>query len=147
MNTQRALAYGWGLGLVVLSAWPAWREPAVDSYPLSTYPMFSHRRGQPWLHRMVALDRNRNQTPLPPRLVANAETLQAAASIRRAVVDGKDAMRTLCHEVAARVATDPDFTEASSLQIQAVRYDPVDYFVRGKFPIASETLMRCPVRR
>lgn len=147
MSIDRILAYGWGLGLVLLSAWPAWRHPPVDSYPLSNYPMFSHRREQPWLHRMVAVDRSRNERPLPPRLVANAETLQAAASIRRAVDGGADAMATLCREVAARVAVDPDFESASSLELQAVRYDPVDYFLRGKFPIDSQTLMRCRVRR
>lgn len=145
--SQRVVAYVWGMGLCVLSAWPAWREPPIDSYPLSTYPMFSYERGQPLIHRMVAVDRQRNRQPLSPELVANTETLQAAAAIGRAVGAGPEAMRTLCREVASRVAENPDFRGARSLEIRAERYDPIGYFTIGKLPLESRRLWRCRVPR
>lgn len=147
VSAQRLLAYGWGMGLVLLSAWPAFRTPALDSYPLSTYPMFSERRDRPWLQRMVALDRAGVARPLPPRLIANAETLQAAAAIRRAVAGGKGAMRALCSEVIARISSEPEFQRVRELRIQAVQYDPIEYFEALRAPIAERTLHSCRVRR
>jgi hypothetical protein len=147
VGAQRLLAYGWGMGLVALSAWPAFRTPALDSYPLSTYPMFSERRGQPWLQRMVAVDRTGGATPLPPRWIANAETLQAAAAIRRAVQGGKGAMQALCAEVVSRIGSDPEFQHVRELRIQAVQYDPIEYFRAQRAPIALRTLHSCRVRR
>lgn len=147
MNGERLVAYGWGLTLVLCSIWPAFRTPSVDSYPLSTYPMFSQRRGQPWLHRMLALDDSGVGFPLAPKLIANAETLQAAVTVRRAVDGGKGAMKDLCTEVAARVGRDPELAGVRRLQIQAVQYDPIEYFVGGRVPLATRTLHSCRVRR
>jgi len=147
VNAGRLVAYGWGLGLVLCSIWPAFRAPPIDSYPLSTYPMFSQRRGQPWLHRVAALDASGTAAPLAPKLIANAETLQAAVTIRRAVDGGKGAMKTLCAEVAARVSRDPELVSVRRLQIQAVQYDPVEYFVGSREPMAARILFSCRVRR
>jgi len=143
----RLVAYGWGLTLVLASIWPAFRTPSVDSYPLSTYPMFSQRRGQPWLHRVLAVDDRGVPFPLAPKLIANAETLQAAVTVRRAVDGGKAAMKVLCGEVAARVSGDPELVHVRRLQIQAVQYDPIEYFVGGREPMAARTLLSCRVRR
>lgn len=147
LRAQKLLAYGWGMGLVLLSAWPAFRTPRVDSYPLSTYPMFSQRRGQPWLHRMVAVDRAGIAAPLPPRWIANAETLQAAAAVRRAVDGGKGAMQALCTEVISRIESEPEFQHVRELRIQAVQYDPLEYFQAPGAPLATRTLHNCRVRR
>lgn len=147
MIKTRLFAYGWGMGLVLLSIWPVLRDPRADSYPLSTYPMFSERRGQPWLHRVLALDEVGGQAPLPPRLIANSEALQAAATIRRAVQGGKRALKDLCNKVAARVGSDPDFSHVRRLRIQSVQYDPIEYFVGGPVPIQTRNLHSCRVRR
>lgn len=147
MTRARLLAYGWGMSLVVLSIWPVFRSPPVDSYPLSTYPMFSQRRGQPWLHRMLALDDTGNAAPLSPKLIANSEALQAAATIRRAVDGGKSTLKALCSEAAARVSGDPELSRVQRLQIQAIQYDPIEYFVGERVPIAARTLHSCRVRR
>ncbi len=146
MNLQHAIAYVWGMGWVVLSVLPAFRDPADDSYPLSTYPMFSVKRGQPLIHQLLGTGPNGSE-PVPPRLVANGETLQAAAAIRSAVERGKPGMRTLCREAAARVATETDFATITALEIRAVRYDPISYFELGKAPVESRRLYRCEVRR
>lgn len=147
MSSARLVAYGWGLGLVLLSSWPAFRVPPIDSYPLSTYPMFSQRRGQPRLYRMLTLDAKGEQAPLAPRLVANSEALQAAATIRRAVDGGKGALKALCNEVAARVSTEPELSRVRRLRIQAVQYDPIEYFVGERVPLEARTLHSCRVRR
>ena len=147
MSADRVLAYLWGGGLVLLSLWPAVREPRVDSYPLSTYPMFSSERGQPLIHQVVFVDRAGQRVPLPPRLVANGETLQAAASIERAADEGRAALWTLCRKVAEQVRLEDEFTSARSIEIRSVRYDPIGYFEHGKQPLESKRLERCRVPR
>lgn len=147
MSAARLVAYGWGLGLVLLSIWPVFRVPPVDSYPLSTYPMFSQRRGQPRLYRMLTLDERGTPAPLAPKLVANSEALQAAATIRRAVEGGKRAQKALCSEVAARVSRDPELSHVRRLQIQSVQYDPIEYFAGERVPLEARTLHSCRVRR
>ena len=145
MSTERLVGYLWGMGLVLVSAWPALRDPPVDSFPLSTYPMFSRPRGQPLIYQMVAVNRSSERQSLPPHLVANAETLQASAALQRAVATGQ--LATLCQEVASRVASDPEFAATSRLEIRAVRYNPISYFVDGRLPIESRRLHRCMVTR
>jgi hypothetical protein len=96
---------------------------------------------------MLALDDSGVGFPLAPKLIANAETLQAAVTVRRAVDAGKGAMKDLCTEVAARVSRDPELANVRRLQIQAVQYDPIEYFVGGREPMAARTLHSCRVRR
>jgi hypothetical protein len=140
------LAYGWGLALVLLSAWPALLDPSDDSYPLSTYPMFSRSRGQPTLFRMVGIERDGTEHAVPPSLIANSETLQAAATLAGAVHAGRGASRSLCRKVASRMATENALGSVRTLEIRSVRFDPIDYFVTSNEPLEAKRVQRCRVR-
>ena len=147
MTRQGVLAYGWGLALVLLSAWPALLDPGDDSYPLSTYPMFSRHRGQPTLYRMVGIEKDGTEHAIPPSLIANSETLQAAATLASAVRAGHDATRNLCRKVASRMESDHAVGGVRTLEIRSVRFDPIDYFVSSKQPLEARRIQRCRIRR
>lgn len=139
---QRCVAYLVGLGLPLAVLSPAW-SGAADSFPLSTYPMFARPRGQPTLYTLVGLAAGGSERRLPPELVGTTEVLQAKVLIQRSVAAGAEAMAQLCQTTAARAANAPELADVQALAIVARRYDPVDYFVRGPFPLEQETLLRC----
>jgi hypothetical protein len=146
VNPERIKAYLIGLGAVVASAWPALAQ-SRDSFPLSTFPMFSHPRGQPWLDVVVGLDERGHSQALEPRLVANAETLQAAAAISRAVRSGPAATKRLCREVAKNVAAEPELSSVIWVEVRSEKYDPIEYFTEGPEPLESRKRGRCRVPR
>jgi hypothetical protein len=105
---------------------PALREPSRDSFPLSTYPMFSSVPKAAWLDVIVGFDAAGNEHRIPPQLVANIEVMQAAQTIRLAVRQRRAPQ--LCVEVAARVAADPNFEHVVRLEVQRRKFDPLTYF-------------------
>jgi hypothetical protein len=105
---------------------PALRDPPTDSFPLSSYPMFSNVPKCAWLDVIVGFDAAGNEHRIPPRLVANLEIMQAAQTIRLAVRQRRAPQ--LCSEVAARVAADPDFAHVVRLEVQRRKFDPLTYF-------------------
>jgi len=139
-----AYLVGLGLPLAVLS--PLF-SGAADSFPLSTYPMFSHARGQPTLYAVVASTPQGREQRLAPELVGSKEVLQTKVLIQRAVEGGEATMAELCRETAARVAAAALPGKPLGVAIIRRQYDPILYFVRGPTPIAEETLFRCAVPR
>lgn len=146
MNFDGLNAYVVGLGTVLASLSPALFD-LEDSFPLSTYPMFSHPRGQPWLDVVVGIEANGRTRPIEPRLVANGETLQAAAAISQAVRKGRAATSRLCETVAAAVAREPGLSEVTTVEVRAEKYDPVRYFTESATPLETRKRARCRVRR
>ena len=139
-----AYVVGVGLPLAVLS--PIF-SGAGDSFPLSTYPMFSRARGQPTLYAVVAQMSDGHQQRLSPELVGSKEVLQAKVLIQRSVDGGPETMAELCRDTAARVASAAAFGAARSVAIVRRQYDPIGYFTTGPAPIAEETLLECRVIR
>lgn len=132
---RRAPALVFSLLVVAATLSPALREPARDSFPLSTYPMFSYVPKRAWLDVIVGFDAAGHEHRIPPQKVANIEVMQAAETIRLAVRHRRAPQ--LCAEVAARVAADPDFEHVVRLEVQRRKFDPLAYF--GKAP--SERLL------
>jgi hypothetical protein len=62
-------------------------------------------------------------------------------------MQGKHALRLLCHQVAAQVALEAQFEDATHLEVKQVRYDPISYFEAGPVPLEAKRLMRCRVFR
>jgi hypothetical protein len=131
--------------VVAATIGPALRDPPRDSFPLSTFPMFSSVRKQAWLHVIVGFDAQDNEHKIPPSLVANIEVMQAAETIRIAV--RRKRPKLLCEQVAARVAEDPDFAQIVRLEVQSRRFDPRTYFVEadGKTPLKLRRRARCEI--
>ena len=135
------------LAFVAAALWPALRDPPRDSFPLSTYPMFSTHRKTSWIHVIVGFDEAGGQRRIPPTLVANLEVMQAAETIRQAI--RRRRADDLCREVAVRVAEDPDFSELTRLEVQSRRFDPLTYFASeaGRIPQAIKLRAGCAVPR
>jgi hypothetical protein len=143
---SRLLAYGFGLGMVALVAAPGFGDPADDGYPLSTYPMFARPRGKPLLSFVEGLT-DSAPVRLPPEVVAHNEIMQAAATVKRAVRAGPEALEQLCTRIAADVSLAPEYTRVHALRIVSARFDPVRYFTEGPAPEERQEHYRCPVRR
>jgi len=139
-----AYVVGVGLPLAVLS--PIF-SGAADSFPLSTYPMFSRARGQPTLYAVVATTADGREQRLAPELVGSKEVLQTKVLIQRAVEGGGATMAELCRDTAARVAAAALPSQPVGVAIVRRQFDPILYFVRGPTPIAEETLFRCAVSK
>src|SRR5690606_23790638 len=100
--STRLRAYVTSLVLLGAVAWPMFRSPPADSYPLSSYPMFSRAR-PPFadIEHVVAVSRDGSRRPVPPSRVASGEVLQAKVAIARTLAGGRRAARALCTEVAS----------------------------------------------
>lgn len=135
------------VGLIAALISPALREQPYDSFPLSTYPMFSTVRAKPWIHVVVGYDAQGGEHRIGPRLIANAEVMQAAQTIRQEIRRGQ--ARSLCERVAARVAETPELAAVERLEVQSRQFDPTTYFDEPG-PVAPLSLRRrasCRVAR
>ena len=144
---RRLPALLFGLGLIAATAWPMFRDPPQDSFPLSNFPMFSSVRGESWIHVVMGFDEAGVGRPIPPRLIGSLEVMQAAETIRKAVA--RKQSPTLCARVAERVAEHPDYGDIVRLEVQSRRFEPRTYFVSeaGRVPSKVRVQARCPVGR
>ncbi len=149
-DTRDAL-YAWLLSglLVMLVLSPLSRPAGRDSFPFSSYPMFAVGRPNAItdVHHLVALADDGTRRPVPPRLVANDEVLQADVSLRLAVFGGRSTRDTLCRTVAARIAGDPAWADVHTLELLSERFDALRYFAGDTAPIKSRRQARCTVQR
>jgi hypothetical protein len=133
------------VALLALTLAPLAREQ--DSFPLSSYPMFSSVRTKPWISIVVGRDAQGEQRPIPPRLVANAEVMQAAQTIGNAV--RRKQAGQLCERVAERIAGEPAWADVVSVEVQSRQFDPFTYFTsdEGRTPLRVRRRARCEVPR
>lgn len=126
---SRVLAYGVGLGLTLLVAAPALQRDWRDSYPFSTYPMFTARRENVTLYGAAGIRAGR-VVVLPPSLVAHGpEVMLAAVLVRRSVEAGPAAANAFCLSLAARAASAPAWRDLERIELTAIDTDPVEYFL------------------
>lgn len=141
--------FGLAVTLVTLGAvaWPMTQHPVRgDGFPLSTYPMFATRRpgAKLGLEYVIATGPGDARRHVPPRLVANAEVMQAIMSVHNAVVRG-DA-KGLCSRVAAKVARERGFDAMDTVQVVTGSHAAVDYLVRN-IRGTERTLAKCSIPR
>jgi hypothetical protein len=147
MNSERSFrrwpAALFSLVIVGLTLAPMIRDR--DSFPLSNYPMFSSQRARPWIAVVVGIDDQGSQRPIPPRLVANAEVMQAAQTIANAVA--RKQAKPLCERVAARIADEPEWRTTIVVEVQSRQFDPRTYFTQpeGRTPLKVRKRARCKV--
>lgn len=138
------------LSAVLLSAvaWPAFRDPARDGFPLSTYPMFSQRRGR--VHEVVsarAVAADGGAVLVPPALIANAETMQAIRTLSRALRAGDREANALCSAIAERLARAGEtWRRAVRVELITERVDAIDYLAGHARAEPLRVHARCPVR-
>jgi hypothetical protein len=78
-------------------------------------------------------------------LVANAEVMQAAETISKAVK--RRQAKPLCERVAARIADEPDWQTIVEVQVQSRQFNPRTYFLsaEGREPLRVRRRARCRV--
>lgn len=136
-----------GVAVVLATASPLLRNPAQDSYPLSTYPMFARTLQSPQLTFADGLTRAGSARRLPPELVANDEPMQAMRTLKLTANQGPKALARLCAGIAARVAEAPDFADVRRVRIARARFAPLRYFEPDGVAPETEPLVECRVRR
>jgi hypothetical protein len=129
---------------------PALRAPDDDSFPLSTYPMFSHRRGRVNdVTRAIAVAADATEVPVAPRYVANAETMQAFYTLARAVAAGPEAADALCLHIAQQLPAvgEPGLARVVRVELVTESVDTIDYLAGRAQPSARRVHARCAVQR
>jgi hypothetical protein len=139
-----------GLGFIVATLAPTLHDAPFedDSYPFSTYPMFSRKLSKRVIVFAEGVGR-RQAVRLGPEFVANDEPMQAQRTLRLAANGGDDALRKLCQRIAERVAVAPAGELSDLRRVRIVRgtFDPIRYFEVDAAPESSQVLAECRVRR
>ncbi len=142
----------WKLGLLTVAlaaaiVSPLVRERGWDSFPLSSYPMFS--RGNLGtvneLAQALLVGPDGTRKPASPALIGTPEPMIAMAIVRAHVDRGTAS--ELCAAVAARAR---DQTDASAIEIAKSVFDTRRYFSAepdARAPLARTVVARCEVRR
>ncbi|WP_437679729.1 hypothetical protein [Sorangium sp. So ce131] len=147
LGERKAYAYGVSAGLVLLMLTPLFRRPPVDSFPLSTYPMFSWGRhdARTTVERAVGVSSRGERRPIPPRLVGSEEVLQAKATLAQSIRQGARAARALCRGIAARVAEQDSYADVVAIEIRTDTFDAVAFFDGQEAPVDSKLHATCKV--
>ena len=128
------------------------QDPTQDSFPLSTYPMFSYDRDRTF-DLIVAVARGPDGfgAKVPPRFVASAEAMHAQKALMKAVSRGRT--RPMCREIAGRIADSPDGGASAGLKparevaIVESTVDVLDYLAGDTAPEKTRVLTRCRIAR
>ena len=122
---------------------PAFGDPGTDSYPLSSYPMFStDRPTRADLATVVGVTAVGETVRLSPELIAGAdEPILAAATVSRSIRGGQS--DRLCSEAADRMRA-AGF-EAVEAVVRTEHIDVVAYVADAADPLAVTVHARCPV--
>jgi hypothetical protein len=143
-------AYGYVVSAVLLGAvvYPLQTEPQRDSFPLSTFPMFSKARPAfITIGHVVGVGADKQMRPIPPEIVASGEVLQAKVAIRDTIRRGRRATVALCDQVRQRVAADPDFAWVERIEIRTDRYQVSGYFTGARKPVSTRKHASCHVSK
>jgi hypothetical protein len=142
----RIYAYALSAAVIAATAYPALLDPSEDSFPLSTYPMFSRPKPRTTsVTAAVAVGSGGFERPIPPGYVANSEAMQALQTIRKSVRAGRESARELCRAIAGRIvaAGDDDFRPAAEVVLVTTRVDSIKYLGGDRTPIGRRVHARC----
>ena len=143
---RRAWAYAFSAAVLLAVAWPLAWDARDDSFPLSTYPMFSGRQSsEANIAHVVGLTEDGERVILPPEAVANDEVIQAYETVRQAIAQGAAGSDALCAEAAGWAGDHR--SSVVSVQVVTDRFDAVAYFDGDREPKESTVHTRCEVAR
>ena len=114
-----------------------------DSYPLSTYPMFSSRRTaiEP-VHTAVARGEDGSIRRLTPTQISgNDEVIIAAQLVFDSI--SRDGGTVLCGDIARRMSTSSDMID--TIEIVTEKYDAIDWYEGRRSPVSRVVHTSCPV--
>lgn len=126
---------------------PAFGDPAADSYPLSTYPMFARPKAKTSIAFAEGIDDKGHATRLGPELVANGEVMQAAHALHRAIRGGQERLAQVCTRIAGGVVSDSRLVSIVRIRLAEGQFDSVGYFIGASEPESRTIHFECDVPR
>jgi hypothetical protein len=141
---RRGWAYVVSVAALALVFSPVLRPSQRDSYPLSTYPMFSYDRGrESALPTAVGVTVDGQLRRLSPELISGGyEPVQAFATVEASIENGDTA--DLCHEIAERTAKSRA-GDLVAIEVVTEVHDVVASFEGDKEPSQRIVHARCPL--
>ena len=139
-------AYAVGVVFTGLVLFPVFLDSSRDSYPLSNYPMFSHRIDPVNdVSAVIGRGSDGNRQLLSPQLIGNSdEVMIVLRTVNNAIRAGGGATATLCNAVAGRVWAE-GHTSIVRIEVVTERYDTIAWFSGDKEPIATTVHATCEV--
>ena len=130
------------LTLAVLIS-PVLRRPVRDSFPLSTFPMFSSLiEPEVTIDYVVGIDGNGLDIRLSPEVIAGTDEVIIAGSIvTQAVRGGQSSASALCNETAGRVHQ----TAVVVVEVRSDTVDAIEWFSGGPSVLATIIHATCHV--
>lgn len=118
-----------------------WKTKPVDSFPLSYYPMFSHRRESTFQGDSIVGIRQ----VLPYRVVGTGGFNQVRRQVRAKVKAGQG--EDLCTQVAARLSRSKDaaLREVRSVEVLRATHNVDAFFAGDRTPLKSKVYAACDV--
>ncbi|KIG14039.1 hypothetical protein DB30_07306 [Enhygromyxa salina] len=145
---QRLGVYGFSVAVALAMVSPVLRRPPVDSFPLSTYPMFSTARPPiSQIHTLLGVTASGEREVLSPTLISGDPwAILALETVLAAKRGGPKRRRELCEAVAARVAADDSRADAlEQIVFVTETYDAPAYFFGETSPQSTKVHATCPV--
>ena len=140
---RRAWAYLVSVAALALVFSPVLRPSQRDSYPLSTYPMFSYDRGrESALPTAVGVTLEGQLRRLSPELISGGyEPVRAFATVEASIDNGDTA--ELCREIAERTVRSRE--DLVAIEVVTEVHDVVGWFDGDKEPSQRIVHARCPL--
>ena len=140
---RRAWAYVVSVAVLALVFSPVLRPSQRDSYPLSTYPMFSYNRSrESALPTAVGVTLEGQIRRLSPELISGGyEPVRAFATVEASIENGDTA--ELCEEIAERTVKSRD--DLVAIEVVTEVHDVVGWFDGDKEPSQRVVHARCPL--
>jgi hypothetical protein len=145
VDRERVWAYSVSFALLVAVMVPAFGDPAADSYPLSTYPMFARPKAKTSIAFAEGIDDQEHATRLAPDLVANGEVMQASHTLHRAIRGGPERLANVCARIARSVASDSRLSSVVRIRLAEGQFDSVGYFLGASEPETLTIHLECDV--
>ena len=149
-NQTMKIIYAYAFIAVFIGAvvFPAFQDPPKDSFPLSTYPMFSGSKPRVTLNEVLGEDARGKDYILEPELIAESgEPMQVIATLRRVIEGGWRMRSDFCKAVASRIAADPAFEHIERVRLVTRTRDPVAFYEGRESGNQEKTWRRCSVRK
>ncbi|TRX59088.1 hypothetical protein FNH22_11220 [Fulvivirga sp. M361] len=152
MIEKKPLAVVFSLAVTLALFWPVrenWQEKPKDEFPLSYYPMFSHKRKPTYSFTyFVGYDATGNRHTIPYKYLGTGGFNQVRRQVRKSAKTGKHDDLTM--EVAKRLARSKREPLTQIVQVEMVkgRYHLEDYFLtKKKEPLKEKVYSRQNIER
>ena len=141
---RRGWAYVVSVSALAAVFSPVLRPSQRDSYPLSTYPMFSNDLGrESALATAVGVTIDGQVRRLSPELISGGyEPVRAYTTVEASIANGDTA--DLCREIAERAAKSRA-TDVIAIEVVTEVHDVVAWFEGDKEPLQRIVHARCPL--